>query len=167
MKVYYSETRESSANPHLPLPIMELTLSDLQQAVKSRLSSFCTAVGIKVLLTLMGQNVETVSGPKGKHNPERTVYRYGFHETTVPMGNQRIAIKRPRVRSTIDNQGLPIPSYEAFNSDDELLETALNRMLYGISTRDYPHGIEDYSDVAKTSGASKSAISQRFIKSSA
>ena len=40
-------------------------------------------------------------------------------------------------------------------------------MLYGISTRDYPHGIEDYSDVAKTSGTSKSAISQRFIKASA
>ena len=167
MKVYHSEARGSSTKPNLPLPVKELTLSDLQQAVKNRFGSFCTAVGIRALLTLMEQDVEAVAGPKGKHNPERTAYRHGFQETTVPMGNQRIAIKRPRVRSTIDNQELPIPSYEAFNSDDELLEAALNRMLYGISTRDYPHGIEDYSDVAKTSGTSKSAISQRFIKASA
>ena len=167
MKVYHSKARGSSTNSNLPLPVKELTLSDLQQAVKNRFGSFCTAVGIGALLTLMEQDVEAVSGPKGKHNPERTAYRHGFQETTVPMGNQRIAIKRPRVRSTIDNQELPIPSYEAFNSDDELLEAALNRMLYGISTRDYPHGIEDYSDVAKTSGTSKSAISQRFIKASA
>jgi len=134
MKVYHSEARGSSTNSNLPLPVKELTLSDLQQAVKSRFSSFCTAVGIRALLTLMEQDVETVSGPKGKHNPERTAYRHGFQETTVPMGNQRIAIKRPRVRSTIDNQELPISSYEAFNSDDELLKIALNRISYGIST---------------------------------
>jgi putative transposase len=151
----------------LPFPIQELTMRDLQQAVKGRFSSFCTAVGIQALMTLMDQDVEAMAGPKGKHDPNRTAYRHGYQNTTVPMGNQRLGIKRPRARSIETDTDLPIPSYEAFANDDELLEAALNRMLYGMSSRDYRHGIEDYSDIAETSGTSKSAISQRFIKASA
>jgi len=104
---------------------------------------------------------------KGKHDPNRTAYRHGFQDTTVPMGSQRLALKRPRVRSIETGEEMPIPSYEVFASDDELLEAALNRMLHGLSTRDYRNVIEDYSDIAETSGTSKSAISQRFIKASA
>ncbi len=115
----------------------------------------------------MDQDVKAVAGPKGKHDANRTAYRHGYQGTTVPMGNQRVAIERPRVRSTLTNEELPIPSYEAFANDDELLETALNRMLYGMSSRDYQHGIEDNTDVVGTSGTSKSAMSQRFIKASA
>jgi len=37
-------------------------------------------------------------------------------------------------------------------------------MLYGMSTRDYTYGIDDYSDVAESFGTSKSAVSRRFIK---
>lgn len=169
MKVYHRETNESTTNCKSPLPppLQELTLSDLQQAVKSRFASFCTAVGIRALMALMEQDVEAVAGPKGKHDPNRAAYRHGFQGTTVPMGNQRIAIERPRVRSTRTKEELPIPSYEAFNSDDGLLEAALNRMLHGISTRDYRYGIESYDEVTRTSGTSKSTISQRFIKASA
>jgi putative transposase len=94
----------------------------------------------------MEQDVESMAGPKGKHNPERTAYRHGTQSTSIPMGNQRIAIDRPRVRSIESDQELPIESYEAFANDDQLLEAALNRMLYGMSTRDYEHGIDNYND---------------------
>lgn len=167
MQVYHREATQSTVDRNLPFPIQELTRRDLQQAVKGRFSSFCTAVGIQALMTLMDQDVEAMAGPKGKHDPNRTAYRHGYQNTTVPMGNQRLGIKRPRARSIETDTDLPIPSYEAFANDDELLEAALNRMLYGMSSRDYRHGIEDYSDIAETSGTSKSAISQRFIKASA
>ncbi|MGI6128879.1 MAG: IS256 family transposase [bacterium] len=167
MQVYHREATQSIVDRNLPLPIQELTMRDLQEAVKGRFSSFCTAVGIQALMTLMDQDIEAVAGPKGKHDTARTAYRHGFQDTTIPMGNQRLAIKRPRARSIETNAEIPIPSYEAFANDNELLEAALNRMLYGMSSRDYRHGIENYNGVAKTSGTSKSAISQRFIKASA
>jgi putative transposase len=166
MQAYHKKANQS-IEKSLQLPVDQLTLSDLREAVKSRFSSFCTAVGLQALMTLMEQDVEAVAGPKGKHDPNRTAYRHGSQSTTIPMGNQRVAIERPRVRSIETNQELTIPSYEAFANDDQLLEAALNRMLYGMSTRDYRHGIDDYSDVAATSGTSKSAVSQRFIKASA
>jgi len=90
-----------------------------------------------------------LGGPKGKHDPNRTAYRHGSQAATIPMGNLRLAMERPRVRSIETKQELPNPCSEAFASDDKLLEAALNRMLYGMSTRDFGHGIEDNSDVAE------------------
>lgn len=166
MSAYHKKAEQSNKNFNQPLSVEQLALSDLQEAVRGRFASFCTAVGIQALMTLMNQDVEAVAGPKGKHDPTRTAYRHGSQATTIPMGSQRLAIKRPRVRSKETNQELPIPSYEAFANDDQLLEAALNRMLYGMSARDYGHGIEDYSDVAESSGTSKSSVSRRFISAS-
>jgi len=166
MPAYHKKAKQSNEKYDQPLSVKQLIPSDLQEAVKGRFASFCTAVGIQTLMTMMNQDVEAVAGPKGRHDPNRTAYRHGSQATTIPMGNQRLAIERPRARSIDTNQELPIPSYQAFASDDQLLEAALNRMLYGLSARDYVHGIEDYSDVAEASGISKSSISRRFIKAS-
>jgi len=54
----------------------QLTLPDLREA-EGRFASFCTAVGIQALMTLMERDVESMAGPKGKHNPDRTAYRHG------------------------------------------------------------------------------------------
>lgn len=166
MPAYHKKAKQSNEKNDQQLYVEHLILSDLQEAVKGRFASFCTAVGIQALMTMMNQDVEAVAGPKGRHDPNRTAYRHGFQATTIPMGNQRLTIERPRARSIDTNRELPIPSYETFANDAQLLEAALNRMLYGMSTRDYGHGIEDYSDVANPSGTSKSSVSRRFIKAS-
>jgi len=164
MPAYHNKVRQSNEKNDQPLSVKQLLLLDLQEAVKGRFASFCTAVGIQALTVMMDQDVEAVAGPKGKHDTNRTAYRHGAQATTIPMGNQRLAMERPRVRSIDTKQELPIPSYEAFALDDQLLKAALNRMLYGMSSRDYGYGIENYSDVAEVSGISKSSISRRFIK---
>jgi putative transposase len=84
-----------------------------------------------------------------------------FRILQFPWAASVLQSNAPRVRSIETGEEMPIPSYEVFASDDELLEAALYRMLHGLSTRDYWNGIEDYSDIAETSGTSKSAISQR------
>ena len=166
MPAYHKKAKQSNEKNDQQLYVEHLILSDLQEAVKGRFASFCTAVGIQALMTMMNQDVEAIAGPKGRHDPNRTAYRHGLQATTIPMGNQRLTIERPRARSIDTNRELPIPSYETFANDAQLLEAALNRMLYGMSTRDYGHGIEDYSDVANPSGTSKSSVSRRFIKAS-
>ncbi len=166
MSAYHKKAKQSNEKVEQEFIASQLVLSDLREMVKGRFTSFCTAVGIQTLMTMMDQDVEAVAGPKGKHAPERTAYRHGTQKTTIPVGNQRLGIERPRVRSTETGQELPIPSYEAVCNDDQLIEAAFKLMLHGMSTRDYIHGIEDYSDVAETSGTSKSTISRRFIQAS-
>ena len=118
-------------------------------------------------MKLMDRDVEDMAGPKGRHNPNRVAYRHGFQATTVPMGSQRMLLPALEYDPSNRIKSYPIPSYEVFNNDEQLLEAALNRMLHGLSSRDYRHGIEDYNNIAETSGRSKSTISRRFIKASA
>ena len=166
MSAYHKKAEQSNQKCEHELILQHLTLSDIKEIVKGRFTSFCTAVGIQTLMTMMDQDVEEVAGPKGKHDQNRTAYRHGSQATTIPMGTQRLAIERPRIRSVDTDQELPIPSYEAFAHDDQLIEAALNRMLYGMSSRDYTNGTDDWSDVASTSGTSKSSVSRRFIQAS-
>lgn len=70
----------------------------------------------------------------GKHNPDWTAYRHGYQLTTIPMCNQRLAIERPRLRRTFEDQELPIPSYEAFANNEQLIKATpiiLNKFTYG------------------------------------
>jgi hypothetical protein len=67
MSAYHKKADQSIEKSAYPLPMEQLTLSDLREAVKGRFSSFCTAVGIQALVTLMDQDVESMAGPKGNN----------------------------------------------------------------------------------------------------
>jgi hypothetical protein len=62
MSAYHKKADQSIEKSAYPLPMEQLTLSDLREAVKGRFSSFCTAVGIQALVTLMDQDVESMAG---------------------------------------------------------------------------------------------------------
>ena len=166
MSAYHKQGQQSNENRDQELGSKQRVELDLQEAVKQRFNSFCMSVGIQTLMSMMEQDVEAAAGQKGKHNPDRTAYRHGKQKTTIPAGSQRLEIERPRIRSLETDRELPIPSYDAFANDEELLEAALNRMLHGMSSRDYRHGIEPYDDRMTSSGTSKSSVSERFVKAS-
>jgi len=167
MPAYHKKFLESTTDASRAIDYPTLSSEALQAVIKGRFGSFCIAVGIQTVLTMMEQDVEEVVGKKNKHNRNRTAYRHGSQKTTIPTGSQRIAIERPRMRSVATGDELPVPSYEAFANDDELLGAALRRMLHGLSSREYRHGIDPVGEVAVSSGTSKSAISERFIRASA
>ena len=86
MSAYHKKAEQSNKKSEQEFFLQYQTLSDLQEAVKGRFTSFCTAVGGQALMTMMDQDVEAVAGPKGKHDPNRTAYRHGSQATTIPMG---------------------------------------------------------------------------------
>jgi hypothetical protein len=53
MPAYHKKTVHSIEKSDLQLPIEQLTLADLRETLKGWFSSFCTAVGIQALMTLM------------------------------------------------------------------------------------------------------------------
>jgi len=83
MPAYHKNTKQSNEKFDQSLSVEKLVLSDLQEAVKGRFASFCTAVGIQTLMTMMNQDVEDVAGPKGRHDPNRTAYRHGSQTTLL------------------------------------------------------------------------------------
>jgi len=118
-----------------------------------------------VMQAMFEAEVTAVTGPKGKHDPDRTVVRHGTEKGSVTLGGRRVGVSRPRAR-TVDGHEVPLQSYAHFASDDLLSEVVLERMLAGVATRRHARIAEPVgkavADAATSTG--RSAVSRRFIK---
>jgi putative transposase len=118
-----------------------------------------------VLRELLEQEACEVVGPNGKHNPDRTAVRHGHEDGEVTLGGRRVQVKRPRARTADGESEVPLKTYDHFACRDQLEKVVLERMLSGVSTRQYrraqePVGPEVESDARSTS---KSAVSRMFV----
>ena len=145
----------------LPLQV-QVSLHDLMGAAKEGLLALAVAVGLDVLRSMMEAEVTAIVGPKGKHNPNRKAFRHGTEEGRVVLGGRKVPIQRPRVR-TKDGQEVRLESYEAFQDEQLLTQAALERMLHGLSTRRYHHGLEPVGDDLPAVATSKSSVSRHFV----
>ena len=78
------------------------------------------------------------------------------------MMGQKVPIQRPRVRST-DDQEVRLGSYEMFHRGEPLTETVWEKLMLGLSTRNYGQAVRQF---AEAYGLEKSAISEHFIEAS-
>jgi putative transposase len=148
----------------LPERVQE-ALGQLVGAAREGLLALSVEVGLGVLRELLEAEVEEVVGPKGKHNPDRVAVRHGHEDGEVTLGGRRVPVERPRVRSADGEAEVPLQTYEHFADRDQLKDVVLERMLAGVSTRQYrraqePVGTEVEADARSTS---KSAVSRTFV----
>lgn len=138
-------------------------INNLLQAVKEGLLAFSVTVGLNVIKTMMEEEVTQYVGPKGKHNSERKAYRHGKEQGQIVLGGRKVKIEHPRVR-TIDGKELVLQTYKMFHDEDILGQMAMERMLYGLSTRQYSKGLEPVGSSLDVKDISKSTISRHFIE---
>lgn len=120
------------------------------------------AIGLDVLGEMLAADATAVAGPKGKHNPARVANWHGTESGSVTLGGRKVAVERPRVRTT-DSQEVVLPTWEAAASVELLSEHMVAAMLAGVSCRDYAHvALEPVGDVDE-SATGKSAVSARFV----
>ncbi len=148
----------------LPAHVQE-SLGELVHAAKEGLLALSVGVGLGVLAELLEDEVDEVVGPKGKHNAERTAVRHGHEDGEVTLGGRRVAVKRPRVRSTDGEAEVELQTYRYFADRDPLSRLVLEQMLAGVSTRRFvrtrePVG-EDVDAAARST--SKSSVSRDFV----
>jgi putative transposase len=120
------------------------------------------AIGLDVLGEMLAGDATAVAGPKGKHNPGRTANWHGTESGSVTLGGRKVALERPRVRTT-DNTEVTLATWEAATASELLSEHMVAAMLAGVSCRDYAHvALEPVGDVDQ-SATEKSAVSARFV----
>lgn len=147
----------------LPESVLK-SLGELAISAKEGLLALSIAVGLEFFKQIMEDEVTEIVGPKGKHNPNRKANRHGYEEeASVVLGGQRVPVRRPRVR-TVNGQELILKTYKFFQNDDILSRTALERMLLGVSTRNYTGVSEELGSAIEATSISKSTISRRFIE---
>src|SRR4051812_16259559 len=71
-------------------------------------------------------------------------------------------VQSPRVRTT-DGHEEVLPSWALFAREDPLNERTVEQLLLGVSTRRYARSLEPLPAGLPARGASKSAVSRRFV----
>jgi putative transposase len=167
MKSYHKKASfrntQSIGNNEIRIPKSVLNrLDEIHSEVKDGLMGLAFTTGLAVMKAMMEEEIEMLVGPKGKHISGRTAYRHGTEKGRVTCGGQKIEVDKPRVR-TKDGEELPIRTYEQFKSEDPLGIAAMEKLLYGLSTRKYAMGLENaVREDAKS--ISRDSVSRRFKK---
>jgi putative transposase len=142
-----------------------VSMAEIAESAKEGLLALAVGTGLQVMAAMFDEDVARLCGPEGKHNAGRAGYRHGTGEGSVTLGGRRVAVTRPRVRAAAGSGELHLPSYDLFSSTEILSQMALERMLAGLSSRRYRHGLEPAGQAVEQAAAStsKSAVSRRFV----
>ncbi len=142
-----------------------VSMTEIAGAAKEGLLALAVGTGLQVMAAMFEEDVTRLCGPDGKHNADRAGYRHGAGEGSVTLGGRRVPVTRPRVRAVDRSGELHLPSYDLFSSTEILGQLALEKMLAGLSSRRYGHGLEPAGQAveAQAASTSKSAVSRRFV----
>jgi transposase-like protein len=88
---------------------------------------------------------------------------WGSNPGSVYLGDQKVSALIPRVRNRQTNREIPLESYQRLQQPGVVDEMALQRVLKGISQRQYE---EAAIRVPATFGIKRNSVSKRFIKAS-
>jgi putative transposase len=149
--------RTGEVEVQLTLP-MAGVLRDVQQAFLG----LCVKAGKEVLAAMMEADRQALCGPRGKPDAQRLAHRGGHTQSSVVMGGQRIAIRRPRVRAIEDGE-LQLPTFEWAAAADPLERATMHAVAAGVSTRRYRTTQDKLPEGETGKSTSKSAVSRRFV----
>jgi len=153
--------------PESPLPPqIQEALGELVGAAKEGLLALSVGVGLGVVHELMELEVKEVVGPKGKHDRDRAAVRHGHENGSMTLGGRRVAVRRPRMRTSDDEHELPVQTYQYFADRDPLTRAVMDRMLAGVSSRRFAGVGEPVGEEVerKASSTGKTAVSDMFIE---
>ena len=142
-----------------------VSMAEIAESAKEGLLALAVSTGLQVMAAMFSEDAERLCGPQGRHDPDRAGYRHGSEAGSVTLGGRRLAVTRPRVRAADGSGELHLPSYDLFSSTEVLGRLAMEKMLAGLSSRRYPHGLEPAGQAveAQAASTSKSAVSRRFV----
>ena len=164
MKKNY-QTKHAAAEMAVPETVA-IAMTHLADELREGLLALAVGTGLQVMDAILEESVTALCGPKGRHDSERTAVRHGHEDGSVALGGRKVAVRRPRVRSTDGSGEVEIPAYEHFSSTEVLGQLAMEKMLAKLSTRRYKLGLEPVGTAveARSSGKSRSAVSRRFVE---
>lgn len=116
---------------------------------------------VKAFLAELEEEVNQLCGSRYLHTDE-AMTRWGNQPGSIILGNQRVSLRRPRVRSTTSSQEVVPASYARFQDPSIFDSQVFQQGLKKVSQRDYEKGLPM---IAASFGTSKSSVSRSWVKS--
>ena len=143
---------------------LPLERDDLVAMMQDSLHTFAVEIGLLLAGKLLEDEVEQLCGPRYERPTGRQMTRYGKQPGVITLAAQKLSVQRPRVRY-VDGRGeAALGTYSLLQREDAMPQAVLQRMVRGVSCRDY-EGVVDLA--RKGFGVKKSSVSRGFVKGSA
>jgi transposase-like protein len=145
-----------------PAVQMMLPMAEMMGWLRKGVGELIRQAGLQLMDLLMQEEVRELAGERSQRQPERAVNRWGSERGYCVVMGQKVPIQRPRVRTT-DDKEVRLGSYEMFHRGEPLTETVWEKLMLGLSTRNYGQAIRQFTEAY---GLEKSAISEHFVEAS-
>jgi putative transposase len=148
---------EENPNIQMVLPLAEI-VGLLQDGVGHLLRE----AGLSLMNLVMEEEVRHLAGERHEQHEGRLAHRWGKEDGYCVVDGQKVPIKRTRLRNK-ENREQRLGSYEIFQRSGPLQKTVWEKMMRGLSTRNYGAVVKEFQQAY---GIEKSAVSENFIESS-
>jgi transposase-like protein len=148
---------EENPNIQMVLPLAEIVCL-LQEGVGHLLRE----AGLSLMSLVMEEEVRHLAGERHEQHEGRLAHRWGQEDGYCVVDGQKVPIKRTRLRNK-ENREQRLGSYELFQRSGPLQKTVWDKMMRGLSTRNYGAVVKEFQQAY---GVEKSAVSENFIEAS-
>jgi transposase-like protein len=141
---------------------MMLPMTEMMGWLRKGVGELIRQAGLQLMDLIMQEEVRELAGERSQPQSDRTAHRWGNERGYCVVMGQKVPIQRPRVRTT-DDKEVRLGSYEMFHRGEPLTETVWEKLMLGLSTRNYGQAIRQFTEAY---GLEKSAVSEHFIEAS-
>jgi putative transposase len=134
-----------------------MTSRAMEELLVERSKTAALALGVE----LLEQEVQSLCGNAFSRKSGKFLYRGGSEKSSVAIDGAKFGILRPRVRG--EDGEYALGTFSKLRDTDLFDDRIANRMMKGVTTRNYDSVISAYS---KKIGVSKSSVSRAFVKAS-
>ena len=152
---------EQMAEDGNPAVQMVLPMAEMVGWLRKGVGELIRQAGLQLIGLLMEEEVRELVGERSRPNSERKANRWGKERGYCVVMGQKVPIERPRVRTT--DREVRLGSYELFHRGEPLTETVWEKLMLGLSTRNYGRAVREFTEAY---GLEKSAVSEHFIEAS-
>ena len=111
---------------------------------------------------VMEEEVRHLAGERHQQHEARRAHRWGKEDGYCVVDGQKVPIRKTRLR-TPDKREQRLGSYELFQRSGPMQAGVWDKMMRGLSTRNYGAVVKDFHNAY---GVEKSAVSENFIEAS-
>lgn len=153
--------RQQAQQPQAKLQLV-LPLADIVAWVQQGVGELMRESVRELMEKVMQDEVRRLLGEKRRRHPDRQGYRWGHEQGYCIIDGQKVPLPRPRVRDK-HNREVPLGSYELFQRGSLIEETVWQKIMLGLSMRNYGAVIRQFQHAY---GIEKSMVSEHFISAS-
>jgi putative transposase len=141
---------------------MILPLADIVGVLQQGVGNLLRETGLALMQTVMEEEVRHLAGERHQQHAGRRAHRWGKEDGYCVVDGQKVPIQKTRLR-TPDKREQRLGSYELFQRSGPLQAGVWDKMMRGLSTRNYGAVVKDFHNAY---GVEKSAVSENFIEAS-